>query len=138
MPLLWLSGTIIGSGIFCTLKFVRSPVPVMLLFGALAITTSTHNLFSLLAAGGYVEPKLRGTVFGVRAACGSMGVFIGALAGGKLSMMQGGFDGVMLFCAMAVAASGIFAVCSGSVTYASVDGVTVNANPLVTYLIFGC
>ncbi len=138
MPLLWVSGTIIGSFTFFTLKFVRSGVPAMLLFGTLAITTSTHNLFSLLAAGGYVEPKLRGTVFGVRAACGSMGVFIGAFVGGKISEMGEGFDYVMLFCAMAVAVSGMAAALGGSVTYERVDGVTVNANPLVTYLIYGC
>lgn len=137
MPLLWTAGSIFGSLTFFALKWVRSRVPAMLLFGTLAITTSTHNMFSLLAAGGYVEPKLRGTVFGVRAACSSIGVFIGAFVGGNISMMSKGFDYVMLFCALAVAVSGIAAAFGGSVSYESVDGVTVNANPLMHYLFRG-
>lgn len=137
MPIFWVSGALLGAVAFYALKWVKDRVPALILFGLLAITTSTHHLFSLCTCGGYVEPKLRGTVFGVRAACGSVGVFIGAFVGGSIANSMEGFDFVMLFCSMACAVSGIAAALGGSVSYESVDGVTVNANPLLYYVFYG-
>ena len=137
MPVLWVFGGAVGTAAFLALKFAVYQVTALLLFAALAITTSTHNLFSLMAAGAYVEPRLRGTVFGVRAACGATGGFIGAFVGGAISEATTGFDWVMLFCAISVGLSTIAAAFGGAATEDAVDGVAVNANPLVTYVLSG-
>lgn len=137
MPVAWVGGALIGTGVFIGLKFAVFRVQALLLFSALALTTSTHNLFSLLAAGAYVEPRLRGTVFGVRAAAGSTGTFIGAFVGGAIAQATNGFDWVMLFCAFGVCISGIAAAFGGTATEDAVDGVAVNANPLIKYLLHG-
>lgn len=137
MPVFWVLGALLGAVAFYALKWVKDSVPALILFGLLAITASTHHLFSLCTCGGYVEPKLRGTVFGVRAACGSVGVFIGAFVGGSIAKSMQGFDFVMLFCSLACAVSAIAAALGGSVSYESVDGVTVNANPLLYYVFYG-
>ena len=137
MPVLWVCGGALGTGVFVALKFTKYQVTALLMFAALSITTSTHNVFSLLAAGAYVEPRLRGTVFGVRAACGATGGFIGAFVGGAIADVTGGFDWVMLFCAMSVGVSTIAASFSGTAEEDNVDGVAFNANPLVRYVLFG-
>ncbi len=137
MPIFWVSGALLGAIVFYALKWVKDQVPALILFGLLAITASTHHLFSLCTCGGYVEPKLRGTVFGVRAACGSVGVLVGAFVGGSIASSMEGFDFVMLFCSLACAVSAIAAALGGSVSYESVDGVTVNANPLLYYVFYG-
>ncbi len=137
MPVAWVGGAIIGTGVFIALKWTVSQVQALILFAVLAVTTSTHNLFSLLAAGAYVEPRLRGTVFGVRAACGATGTFIGAFVGGAIAMSTKGFDWVMLFCAFGVGISAFAAAFGGTATEEAVDGVALNANPLVKYVVRG-
>lgn len=133
MTLFWVGGAILSGAIFAVLRGVTLKITAMILFGATSVTRSTHNLFSLLVAAAYVEPKFRGTSFSIRAASGSIGTTIGAVAGG-LAAQYGGFDDVMLLCAVATGLSAVAAIFGGNVKEAAVDGAAVNANALLSHI----
>lgn len=134
MPILWVGGSFLAAVLFFFLRGVSVKITAMLLFGGTAITNSTHNLFSLLAAAAYVAPKFRGTSFAIRATCAYIGLSAGAFAGGALAQISG-FDSVMLFCSVAIALAGIAAGFAGTADKQEIDGAAVNANDLIKYSI---
>lgn len=137
MPVLWVSGAGSAAVIFAVLRQTEMKITAMVLFGLTSVAVSTHNLFSLLAAAAWVEPKFRGTTFSIRGATNAAGIAIGALIGGILAQVGGGFQNVMLLCAGAAGGSAVAAAFAGSVSEVEVDGAAVNANTLVEHLLFG-
>lgn len=136
MKAAWAGGAFVGAALFVGLYFVQASLAALLLFSGLAVTTSTHNLFSLLSAGALIEPKFRAITFGVRAAAMSTGVFLGALAGGMVAGKADGFRWIMVLSAAAVFLSGVAALFAGSVEKMKYAGVAANANPLISH-VFG-
>ncbi len=113
MKAAWAGGAFIATALFTALTFEKKNVVTAVLFGALAVTTSTHNLFSLLSAGALVEPKFRAITFGVRAAAMSAGILVGAFVGGMIVEETGGFQWVMPLSAVAIFLSGVAALFCG-------------------------
>lgn len=134
MKAAWAGGAFIGAALFTGLYFVQASVGALLLFSALAVTTSTHNLFSLLSAGALIEPKFRAITFGVRAAAMSAGILLGALFGGMIAGRNDGFRWIMVYSAGAIFLSGVAAVFAGSVEKMNYAGVAANANPLIKHI----
>lgn len=137
MPVAWVGGAILGSALFVAVIFVRRQVTALVLFSLLSITTSTHGLFSLLAAGSYVEPKYRATSFGIRSASMSSGILVGSLVAGFVAERTQGFRWIMMWSAGATLLSGIAAAFSGEVAMSDYTGVAANANRLIRYAVTG-
>lgn len=136
MSIVWFVSSMLGFGLFFALFFTEDKNRALVLFGFLAITTATHNQFSLIAAGALVEPRLRSTAFGCRAASLHIGLLIGSITGGVISQITS-FRGVMLLSAVATAASGFVTLAIGHVKKTQYDGVAANANPLASFIVIG-
>ena len=133
IDILWVGGSFLGCGIFVSLFFITNKNPALVLLGSTALVSSTHNLFSLLAAGSLVEPKYRATSFGVRAACLQIGLLIGSVAGEFIAQGKHGIQSVMLLSACTSFLAGIAAACLGSVEKPQFTGVATDANPLIKF-----
>lgn len=129
----WACGAFFGSLLFFVLMFVTTKWPAMFIFSALYLTTSTHNLFSLLCCGSLVLPKYRGTSFSVRAGALNLGILVGTMLAGFITGTDG-WRWVMFHSSNACFASGLAAAFSGSVKQEDYAGVAANSNALWKYL----
>ena len=135
MTVAWGQGSFFGACLFLGLVWLRdlSAQVAVVAISLLYVTTSTHNLFSLLSCGSLVLPKYRATSFAVRASIHNIGILIGTLISGYITT-AGNWGWVFLYCSTACAASGFAAAFAGSVERKEYAGVAANANPLVKYL----
>lgn len=138
MTVAWAQGSFFGAIIFFALIWIRHLNAHICLaaISLLYVTTSTHNLFSLLSCGSLVLPKYRATSFAVRASIHNIGIFIGTLVSGYITM-AGNWGWVFLYCSTACGASAFAAAFAGSIEREEYAGVAANANPLAKYLARG-